>query len=198
MMLVAGPVFARFVKNIKSNPLEAFYDRRELSDEEMPGFGISLFTALFPIILMISASVVNQYADGESLVFMIINFAGDPTMAMVLAVLLAIYTLGIHQKKKISDITDSLVEGVKSIALILLIIGGAGALKQILTDSGTNAYSNPGLGNGGRYTYLHRLGYGSRTDHGGYNRPTGQPDGCRSGSDGAGRGFGKHHIFPCE
>jgi len=140
MLLIAGPLYAPFLKKIISKPLAAFYDKRELASEEMPGFRISLFTALFPVILMIAASLVNQYFQGDSLALQIIYFIGDPTIAMVLAVMLAIYTLGIRQGKKITEIADSLMEGVKSIALILLIIGGAGALKQILTDSGTNAY----------------------------------------------------------
>lgn len=140
MMLIAGPLFSKTIKSIKSVPLAAFFDKRELKDEEMPSFGISILTALFPVILMVLASVVNQLTDSPSLAVNIINFIGDPTIAMVLAVLLAIYTLGIRQRKKIEEISESLVEGIKSIALILLIIGGAGALKQILTDSGTNDY----------------------------------------------------------
>jgi Gnt-I system high-affinity gluconate transporter len=140
IILVAGPLFAQTLKKIKSNPLEAFYDKRELRDEDMPGFGISLFTALFPVILMITASVTSQVVQRESLLLDIINFLGDPAMAMVLAVILATYTLGIRQGRKIADVTLSMVDGVKSIAMILLIIGGAGALKQILTDSGTNDY----------------------------------------------------------
>jgi len=140
IILVAGPFFARSLKKIKSNPLEAFYDKRDLKDEDMPGFGISLFTALFPVILMIAASICSQVMQGGSLFLDIITFVGDPTMAMVLAVILAVYTLGVKQGKKVTDITISMVDGVKSIAMILLIIGGAGALKQILTDSGTNDY----------------------------------------------------------
>jgi Gnt-I system high-affinity gluconate transporter len=140
IILIAGPLFAQTLKKIKSKPLDAFYDKRELKDEEMPGFGISLFTVLFPVVLMIIASITSQVIQEKSLFLDIINFIGDPTMAMVLAVLLAIFTLGIRQGKKVPVIADSLVEGVKSIALILLIIGGAGALKQILTDSGTNDY----------------------------------------------------------
>lgn len=140
IILIGGPFYAQFLKKIPSKPLDAFYDKRELKDEEMPGFGISLFTALLPVVLMIFASGTDQLAQGESVVTDLINFMGDPTMAMVLAVLVAIYTLGIRQGRKISEVAESLVEGVKSIALILLIIGGAGALKQILTDSGTNDY----------------------------------------------------------
>ena len=140
MLLIAGPLYAPFLKKIISKPLAAFYDTRELAKEEMPSFRASLFTALFPVILMIASSFANQYFPGDSPAIQIIKFVGDPTMAMVLAVILAIYTLGIRQGKSIAQITDMLVEGIRSIALILLIIGGAGALKQILTDSGTNAY----------------------------------------------------------
>jgi len=140
IILIAGPLYAPTLKKIKSKPLDAFYDKRELKDEEMPGFGISIFTALFPVVLMIIASITGQVIQQKSLFLDIIDFIGDPSIAMVLAVLLAIYTLGIRQGKKVPDIADSLVEGVKSIAMILLIIGGAGALKQILTDSGTNDY----------------------------------------------------------
>lgn len=140
MLIIAGPLYAPFLKKIISEPLAAFYDSRDLSGEDMPSFRNSLFTALFPVALMISSSIVNQFVYTDSLIVRIINFIGDPTMAMVLAVILAIYMLGIRQGKKIKEITEILVEAIKSIALILLIIGGAGALKQILTDSGTNAY----------------------------------------------------------
>ena len=121
IILIAGPIFARTLKKIKSRPLEAFYDKRELKDEEMPGFGISIATALFPVVLMIVASVSNQLFQKESVILDIINFIGDPTIAMVLAVIFAIYTLGIRQNKKVADVADSLVDGVKSIAMILLI-----------------------------------------------------------------------------
>ena len=61
-------------------------------------------------------------------------------MALVLAVLLAMFTLGTRQGKNIPQITISMIDGVKSIAMIMLAIGGAGALKETLTGSGTNAY----------------------------------------------------------
>ncbi|HLF35749.1 MAG TPA: gluconate:H+ symporter [Cyclobacteriaceae bacterium] len=140
MLLVAGPLFSKTLKNIKSNPLDAFFDKRELKKEEMPGFGISLFTALFPVLLMVASSAAKQWEMKEGVLLSILNFAGDPTMALVLAVLLAMYTLGIRQGKKIPGITASMVEGIKSIVMIMLVIAGAGALKEVLTDTGLNSY----------------------------------------------------------
>ena len=140
MMLVAGPLFALFLKKTKSDPLEIFFDRRELKTGEMPGFFNSLVTALFPVILMMAASAANQAGWKAGKLLSILNFAGDPSIALVLAVLLAMYTLGIRQGKKLSEISASMIEAVKSVVMIMLAIGGAGALMETLTGSGTNAY----------------------------------------------------------
>ena len=61
-------------------------------------------------------------------------------MAMLITVLVAIYTLGILRGKKITEVSETILESIKSIAMILLIIGGAGALKEILVDSGVSDY----------------------------------------------------------
>ncbi len=140
MILIGGPLFALLLKKIKSNPLEAFFDKRELRNEELPGFYNSLFTALFPVILMVLASAANQWGLKEGFFLSFLNFIGDPDIALILAVLMAMYTLGIRQNKKIPGITNSMIEGVKSIAMIMLAIAGAGALKEILTGTGTDGY----------------------------------------------------------
>ena len=59
---------------------------------------------------------------------------------MLIAVLIAIYTLGLQRGKSMMQVSESLLEAIKTIAMILLIIGGAGALKEILVDSGVSAY----------------------------------------------------------
>ena len=47
------------------------------------------------------------------------------------------YTLGIRQGKSIKKIMQFYENGVKDIAMIILVIGASGALKQILIDSNT-------------------------------------------------------------
>jgi len=61
-------------------------------------------------------------------------------MAMLLSVLFAIYTLGIARGRKIKEIMDSLAHSVTSITMIMLLIAGAGALKQVLVDGGVSNY----------------------------------------------------------
>ncbi|MEM8928982.1 MAG: gluconate:H+ symporter [Bacteroidota bacterium] len=138
-IIVGGPLFARTLRNVEAKPLAKFYNPQILADHEMPKTAISLFTALFPIVLIFMAIAAEQFlAKGPLQTFFI--FLGNPVMAMLLAVLLAVYTLGIRQGKKMQEVMATVVDGVVGITMILLVIGGAGALKQVLIDSGVSDY----------------------------------------------------------
>ena len=139
-IIVAGPLFTRTIKNIKATPLKEFYNPIILKDEEMPGMGISLFTTLLPIILILCSTLFTLFISGEFLLKKIIVFIGNPVIAMLISVLVAIYALGISRGKKMPELMNSVSSSVSSITMILLIIAGAGALKQILVASGVSDY----------------------------------------------------------
>ena len=139
-IIVAGPLFTRTIKNIKATPLKEFYNPIVLKDEEMPGMGISLFTTLLPIILILCSTLFTLFIPGEFLLKEVIVFIGNPVIAMLISVLVAIYALGISRGKKMDELMNSVSSSVSSITMILLIIAGAGALKQILVASGVSDY----------------------------------------------------------
>ena len=139
-IIVAGPLFTRTIKNIKATPLKEFYNPIVLKDKEMPGMGISLFTTLLPIILILCSTLFTLFIPGEFLLKEVIVFIGNPVIAMLISVLVAIYTLGISRGKKMGELMNSVSSSVSSITMILLIIAGAGALKQILVASGVSDY----------------------------------------------------------
>ena len=68
------------------------------------------------------------------------DILGDPIIAMLISVLIAIYTLGLARGKKMKEVMDSVTSAVSGITMVLLIIAGAGALKQVLIDSGVSEY----------------------------------------------------------
>ena len=102
--------------------------------------GVSIFTALLPVILIIFSSIFTILYDGDTLTKDIIVFIGNPVIAMLISVLVAIYTLGLSRGKKMVELMNSVSTSVSSITMVLLIISGAGALKQILIDSGVSDY----------------------------------------------------------
>jgi Gnt-I system high-affinity gluconate transporter len=74
---------------------------------------------------------------GDSLVNKILAFLGDANIALLLAVLVALWYFGIHSGRKMQDVMKWLNEGISGISVILLIITAGGVFKQVLTDSGT-------------------------------------------------------------
>ena len=102
-IIVAGPLFTRTIKNIKATPLKEFYNPIVLKDEEMPGMGISLFTTLLPIILILCSTLFTLFIPGEFLLKEVIVFIGNPVIAMLISVLVAIYALGISRRKKMPN-----------------------------------------------------------------------------------------------
>ena len=138
--IVAGPVFANTTKHIQPEVPEGMQSSKVFADNEMPGFGISVFTAMVPVVLMAASAIAKLTLAPASSFYQWLTFLGTPDMALTIAVATAIYTFGLRQGKSIPEIMKICESAVLTIAMILLIVGGGGALKQILIDSGVGNY----------------------------------------------------------
>ena len=134
-VVLAGPVFARTLKNIKSEPLETFVVK-ERSADKLPGTANSFLTALLPVILLMTTTIYLNLDHSTGSLHNLITFIGDAPIVMLISVIVATFTLGIKQGRDMKHIGSIYGEAVKDISLILLIIAGSGAFKQVLTDSG--------------------------------------------------------------
>ncbi len=134
-IIIAGPLYAKTLTNIKSQPTEAFKSVN-LPDEALPSGLNSFITALFPVILLAVTTLVPIVFPQNADIVRIAHFIGDPAIVMLLALILATFTLGLNMGKKMPAIMDTYGIAVKDVAMVLLIIGGAGALKQVLLDGG--------------------------------------------------------------
>ncbi len=137
-IIIAGPVFASTLKKIPAKPLEVFLPR-EIDEQHLPGTATSLITSLLPVFLLILATALPYiFAEASPSVKEVISFVGDPAFVMLLSVLFAARTLGTALGKSMKQVMNIYAESVKDVGMILLIIAGAGALKQVLTDSGVS------------------------------------------------------------
>lgn len=144
--IIAGPIFNKILMKFypsayeKRGDLKSLGPIREFKLEETPGFGISVLTSLFPVLLMGTATIVTLVIPGESLFKDAITFIGEPGTAMLISVLAAIYTMGYARKIPMTEVGESLTTSISQIAMMLLIIGGGGALKQILVTGNVGDY----------------------------------------------------------
>jgi Gnt-I system high-affinity gluconate transporter len=148
-ILLSGPVFYKLVKKVDAKPLKEFVNVKQLEDHEMPGLWVSIFSALLPVILIGLATILKTILPEQSIALKIAVFIGNPVVAMLISVLVATYTLGIVRGRKIGDIMKSMTHSVSSLTMVMLVIAGAGGLKQVLVDSGVSTYIGEALSNTG-------------------------------------------------
>jgi Gnt-I system high-affinity gluconate transporter len=97
----------------------------------IPPLKICLIIALLPVILIGGSSLIKLYLPKN----IVIEAIANPAVAMLITVLMAIYFLGIRTGRKTTEVMKILSSAVSSIAVVLLIIAGAGAFKQIMVDT---------------------------------------------------------------
>jgi gluconate transporter len=128
--IIAGILFPRLIirptHTQNSEPSFAFAEK-----ENLPSAGKSLSIALLPVCL-IAVSTIALNIPGLNIAKSFFSFISDPAIALLIAVFFTILV----QKIPIAKAMDSCVEGVKSIAMIIMIIAAGGAFKQVLIDSG--------------------------------------------------------------
>jgi Gnt-I system high-affinity gluconate transporter len=136
-VIVAGPIFARTLRKINA-PIPKTFQTTELPAGELPGLGNSAFSSLLPVILIALTTIALPFFPaGISNQYM--KFLADPAAVMLISLAVATYTLGLRQGTDMKKVMNIYGEAVKDIAMILLIMSGAGALKQILIDSGVSS-----------------------------------------------------------
>jgi gluconate transporter len=133
---LAGPIFGQTLKKYKPTINQSIFAIKSISEEKMPSLAISLFVALMPVIVLAFTSIIKSYFPDNQLIILL----SEPYIGMLVSVLVAIYLLGIRQGESLQSVSKQLEEAFKSSSVILLIIAGAGALKQILKDSGTSDF----------------------------------------------------------
>jgi Gnt-I system high-affinity gluconate transporter len=148
-ILLSGPVFYKLVKKVDAKPLQEFVNIKKLEDDEMPSFRISLLSALLPVILIGSSSIVKLLFAEHNIIVTIIGYLGNPVEAIIISLLVASYTLGIARGQKMKDVMQSMTHSISGLAMVMFVIGGAGGLKQILVDSGVSKYIGEALSSTG-------------------------------------------------
>ena len=136
-IIIGGPLFATTLKKIPSIPLKTFQNET-LAEGQLPSTLNSFLTALLPVFLLAFTTILAIYAKNIPGLKSMSTFISDPQIVMLISVAVATFTLGIKMGFTMKKIMDFYTHAVKDVSMIILIIGGAGALKQILVESGVS------------------------------------------------------------
>ncbi|MEO7319060.1 MAG: gluconate:H+ symporter [Chthoniobacteraceae bacterium] len=144
--LLTGPLLARWV--VPRVPLEigglGAVASSDPSAPRRPGLGVSLFTILLPVLLMLIASFVmicwpeKQFPaeTWQGGLRKWTDFIGQPTVAMLAAVLVAFWTFGIRVGLDASAIGKFAEQCLAPVGSVLLVIAAGGGFSRVLGASG--------------------------------------------------------------
>jgi len=156
--IVAGPLFAllvsRYIQLPKENPLAAQFlgsadangvnanngvannAASKAPRRELPSFGITLFTILLPVILMLIGSWADLVSTPKTLPNDLLRFFGNSDVALLTAVLVSFWTFGASRGFTREQIQKFCGDCLAPIAGITLIVGAGGGFGRVLMDSG--------------------------------------------------------------
>ncbi len=158
-VIIAGPLFATTVKKYTNKPPDTFA-AKSLPEKELPGLFNSIFTTFLPVLLIALSTFLKPVLSQENIVAKIIIGLGEPPIAMTVAVLYAIYSLGIRKGRsmKVCGLNIQIANTLQNLhvhpllaawsiaALIRIALGSAtvaglttaGIIAPIIATSGVN------------------------------------------------------------
>ena len=135
---IAGPLFARVAGRWVDVPAPQLYATGEESQARVrrPSFGVTLFAVLTPVVLMMGKALADIFAAEDHPVRVVLDFLGTPLVALLIAVIVGMFTLGRGAGMSTKELATSLEKSLPPIAGILLIVAAGGGFKQTLVDTG--------------------------------------------------------------
>ena len=134
-MIVAGPVWGAFCGKKYFIPPPEGIKPEESDKSKLPTFWTVTLIILIPLVLIILksvAGVVDALAPARS----ILNFLGEPFVALTIATLIAMILLGYKNGYSKEELEKVMTKSLEPVGLILLVTACGGVLRYILQYSG--------------------------------------------------------------
>ena len=104
-------------------------------EKQLMSSSFAIILMLLPVILITIPTLALGIKNLPSSLKDILTIISNPVTALIISLLIAIWKLMTVKHLRISSIAPLLSQSIKTIAVVLLINGAAGGLKQVLVDS---------------------------------------------------------------
>lgn len=135
-MIVAGPVWGSICGKKYFVPIpEQVANQEEMDESKLPGFATVVTIIMIPLVLIILKSVAGVVPALQG-VQPVLDFLGQPFVALLLATLAAMFLLGTRHGYTLPELEKILTKSLEPTGLILLVTACGGVLRYILQYSG--------------------------------------------------------------
>jgi gluconate:H+ symporter, GntP family len=139
--IIAGPIYARLIAphidlQAENSMAAQFIDHD--TERSLPGFGVTLFTILLPVFLMLIGSWADAVSMSGSVINEVLHLIGNDDLALLIGVLVSFLTLGRNRGFSRETILRFTSESLAPTAMITLLVGAGGGFGRILQDCGAS------------------------------------------------------------
>ena len=140
MVIAAGVVYAKWIANRIYVPVPDIASTAPASQagRTPPAVPVVVLLLLLPVLLIFGATLANLAklpARGAA------TFLGHPFTALAITALAALYFFGIRRGVTREQAAKMAAESLAPMGALLCIMGGGGAFKQVIVDSGVGEYA---------------------------------------------------------
>ena len=134
---VSGVVWGTWIgKRVIIEVPDEFIPEEKEADKNPPPLWLISFIILVPMVLILGATVGNVVLEEGSTLLSVLIFLGTPTIALTIAVLLALYLLGTRRGITAQEIGAMSAAALKPVGMILLVVGAGAFFGAVLRATG--------------------------------------------------------------
>lgn len=150
-LLVGGPLLTLALKRMNATSMampapDSVAAVEETPDSTTPGAFNSFTTALLPVAIIAVTTALVFAMKAPSDAKTLVTFLGQSVVVLTLSLIYATFSLGVLRKQPFTGQMARYADALKDVAGILLILAGAGALKQVFVDAGVSQAIGDWLG----------------------------------------------------
>lgn len=141
--ILAGPIFGTYISKkihieVPKVMMQNMAEEAEGKEYEkgLPSFKMVASLILLPLILILLNTFAGATMAEESNVRAVLQFIGNPGVALVITALLTFYLLGTRRGYSKEEIQELATKSLEPAGIIILITGAGGVFGQILVETG--------------------------------------------------------------
>ncbi|WP_330253995.1 GntP family permease [Nocardia sp. NBC_00565] len=89
-----------------------------------------------PLVLILGATFGTQLLDKDSQLLQVLTFFGTPAVALLIAVLVAFYVLGVRRGSSVQELSTLTAESLKPVGMLLLVVGAGAFFGKVISATG--------------------------------------------------------------
>ncbi|GAB4587236.1 GntP family permease [Nocardia sp. IFM 10818] len=105
-------------------------------DKRAPSVGLIGGIIAIPLVLILGATFGSQLLDDGSKTLQVLTFLGTPAVALLIAVLIAFYVLGLRRGSTVQELSALTAESLRPVGMLLLVVGAGAFFGKVIAATG--------------------------------------------------------------